>query len=89
MRRRRIRKYEKVIDADNAPPRLKGKVIALTVDEVRDKMEFRTDVPEDVTPQETGYLRWYIGEFVDSLKAKLPSITFGEQKAFLDKEASS
>ena len=67
-------RYEWRIDDPKAPPRLRGKVITAAVSESMSKLEFACDVPDDATPNETGYLRWSIGEFVDSLRAKLPGM---------------
>lgn len=66
--------YVKVIDAPNVPPRLKGRAVVVTVDEGKHEMTVSVDMPDDPTPNEIGYVRWSVGEFVDGLRRKLPGM---------------
>ena len=77
--------FVRVIDDPKAPERLRGQTITVTVDRRTRKLEFNTQVPDDATPQEIGYLKWFIGEFVDKLKENQPGV-IGEQYCELRKE---
>ena len=66
--------HRKTIDDPRAPPRLRGKVIEITVNETDHQLQFRVDVPDDLTAQEKGYLDWSIGEYVEWLRKRMPDV---------------
>ena len=55
------RTFSRLIDAENAPERLKGQTITAILNEK--KLEFQVDTGDIVlTGQEEGYLKWFIGQ---------------------------
>lgn len=58
--------FRTTITAATAPPRLRGLVITATL--ARGRMEFAIDLPDDPTAQETGFVRWTVGEFMDHIR---------------------
>lgn len=72
----KITQYQHVIDDPKAPERLRGKVITATIIEGK-SMDFEFQGPDDATPNEIGYFKWFIGELVDKLKANT-QIEFGD-----------
>lgn len=77
-----------VLNDNNTPERLKGKKVEVTLDETEKggKLEFKIDVDAELDAQESGYLRWYVGELVDKLEAKImennpdTKVSFGLQE---------
>lgn len=75
--------FSRTIDDPNAPERLKGLVVVATLVEgvPQGSLEFKIDMPDDPTPNEIGYFRWFIGETVDKLKAASP-IEFSDPREY-------
>lgn len=72
----------KTIDDPRAPERLRGKTVTLLIDEVGRTLSFEVDLPDDATPDEIGYFKWSVGEFVDGLRERFPFIGYGQQCTF-------
>ena len=63
------------IDDPKAPERLRGKKITVTLNRVTRKLTFEvSDVPDDMTANEHGYIDWSVGELVDSLRKQFPGV---------------
>lgn len=65
--RPKTHEFHRVIDDPNSPERLRGKTVTGVVDEVANRMNFLIDMPDDPTPNEIGYFKWFVGEFTDKL----------------------
>jgi len=55
-----------IIDDPKAPDRLKGLEVKAILTEKR--LDFEVDMPDDPTPNELGYMRWFTGELVDKIQ---------------------
>jgi hypothetical protein len=53
---------------EEAPDRLRGKEVRVVLDH---KLRFEIDMPEDATPNELAYFRWFVGEKVAQLQEHL------------------
>jgi hypothetical protein len=74
--------FRRTIDDPNAPARLKGLLVTATlVEGDKGSLTFKIDMPDDPTPNEIGYFRWFIGETVDKLKAASP-IEFSDPREY-------
>lgn len=60
--------FECLIDNPNAPERLRGKIIKAIL--TPEKLDFALDFPENPTPNEIGYFKWFVGELADELQNK-------------------
>ncbi len=60
--------FTHTISSDNAPERLKGKIVKAVLTE--GQLSFEIDMPDDPTPNELGYFKWFTGELVDKLKSQ-------------------
>ncbi len=58
----------------HAPSRLRGRIVHASLDDITHKLDFKCEVPDDLTANERGYLSWSIGELVDTLKEQFPDM---------------
>jgi len=72
------------ISDPRAPERLRGHLLTAQLDPVENTLMFYCDVPDDATAQELGYLRWFVGEFVDTLKEQFPDVNFGDMNSWTE-----
>lgn len=61
------KEFVHTISDPNAPDRLQGKVVTAVLTE--GQLTFQIDMPDNPTPNEQGYFRWFIGELVDKIAA--------------------
>lgn len=53
----------------NAPERLRGLEVTLTL--IGSRMQFEIEMPDEPTPNELGYFKWFTGEMVEKVCKKL------------------
>lgn len=64
----------KIISDSNAPTRLIGQRIEITLERKKRKLQFKIETSDNLTPNEVGYLKLRIGEYVDDLRKDHPFI---------------
>lgn len=62
------------IIGNDAPERLRGLKIIATLSDKNRNFQFACEMPDDATPNEIGYFKWSVGEFVDRLKEDAPGL---------------
>lgn len=58
---------EFICNDQNAPERLKGRIIKLIIDPNNNKIEFQMDMPDDATPNELAYFSYNCSELADKV----------------------
>ncbi len=71
-----MEKFEEYICSDpKAPPRLRGRSLKVSINDVTKKLTFEFNMPDEPTPNEVGYVKLICADVAEKLGVDLSSRT--------------